>query len=134
MDPIEKCARCGRAIALIPGDTVCRTCARIRDRPRFGVLALLAVLALSAVPIIGGLTLMTLNAPRSTAMTLLFKGGGLALMTVGPLSSFYRGMTRGGLNGVLTALLIALLVPLIMWGLIMTDFFGIVGDGWQMSG
>jgi hypothetical protein len=63
------------------GRNVCRTCARLRARPRFGVLALLAIIALSTVPIVCGLVLLTLQAPRSPAMTLLYTGGGLVFMT-----------------------------------------------------
>jgi hypothetical protein len=133
MEPGAKCAKCGRVIALVPGDEVCRTCARLRDRPRFGPLALLATLALSVVPIGGGLILLMLKAPRSQAMTLLYAGSGLMFMSVGPLLSLHRGLTRGGPSGVLTALAIAVLTLVVGWALIMIDFFGIVGDGWQRS-
>lgn len=129
MQSAAKCEQCGREVPLVPGEDVCHTCHRLRAR-QFGGGALVTVLALSLVPVVCGLFLMTLSAPASKAMTLLYKGGGLTLLVGGPFTSLYVGVARGGLRGVLTALAIAVLAPLIAWALMMIDFFGIIGRGW----
>jgi len=128
--PAAKCARCGRGVPLAPGSALCRTCER-RSARQFGPWATAGVCLLSLVPILCGIGLMILGGNVSSdSMELLYKAGGIVIMIAGPTLSLYRGETRGGLSGVLTALLMAVLSLLIGFGLIVIDFFGIVGRGY----